>query len=363
MQTGNEMSRRAIIPVFLPRAGCPEPSCVFCNQSLLTDLDEVRSPNEVSEFISRSLQTLNRKIYQETEIAFYGGSFSALPLTLQESYLKAIAPFLDDGRIVAVRISTRPDFVTDDTLQLLKKYKGETIELGVQSFYDDVLQQSGRGYNAATAIRSVKLVAEYGFKVGIHLMLGLPGDTPEKSLGSAKTAISLRPEFVRLHPTLVLRDTILEEMFRTGDYQPWDEETMFSTLTKMIVLFEEAGINVIRVGLQPSRRLTTEGAVVAGLFHPALRELCDVYLLVEKILHQIDQHASEQKHQHPPRLLVSNHIYKKLMSHNKQGIRWLKNRLNARAVECQIDKDDSLSNEEVLIIEPQSIKLNTRRSS
>lgn len=357
------MKKRAIIPVFLPRAGCPEPGCVYCNQSLLTDLDEIRSPEQVSEFVSNSLQKISRKKYPEVEVGFYGGSFSALPLALQERYLKAIEPFLSDGRIVAVRISTRPDFVTPATLELLKKYKGETIELGIQSFCDEVLHLSGRGYDVNSAIRSAQLVSKFGFKLGIHLMLGLPGDTPQKSLASAKTAISLRPEFVRLHPTLVLSNTRLEEMFRTGKYHPWDEETIFSTLTKMIILFEEAGINVIRVGLQPSQRLIAEGSVVAGLFHPALRELCEVYLLVEKILQKIKhQKPHLPVQEHSVRVLVSGKTYKKLISHKKQGIIWLKNRLIASGMEdSQILKDDSLSGEEVKIIYSPGINISSGR--
>lgn len=267
------MYKRAIIPVFLPRAGCPSPPCVFCNQELLTDIDVIRSPDAVFEFVREALQKINRRKFKEVEIGFYGGSFTALPLSQQREYLTAVQPFLANGSVVALRISTRPDHINEEILNQLKAYGVETIELGVQSFDDEVLRLSHRGYDSATIIRSAKLISSANFKLSFHLMVGLPGDTPQKTLHSTQMTIQLKPQFVRIHPILVLKGTELQQMYERGEFIPWSEEIMVATLTEMMRKFAESGIKVIRLGLQPSRRMITEAAVLAGIYYNSLQKL------------------------------------------------------------------------------------------
>ncbi|MCX7767124.1 MAG: radical SAM protein, partial [Candidatus Sumerlaeia bacterium] len=149
----------------------------------------------------------------------------------------------------------------------------ETIELGVQSFDDEVLRLSRRGYNSASIIRSAQLITTANFKLSFHLMVGLPGDTPQKTLHSTQMTILLKPQFVRIHPTLVLTGTELQQMYERGEYVPWSEETMVATLTEMMIRFTQAGIKVIRLGIQPSRRMLTESAIIAGLNYTYLQKL------------------------------------------------------------------------------------------
>ena len=260
--------KQLIIPVFIPFAGCRE-QCVFCNQGSITGKETLPTIEEVRGVIKEYLSTWRGG--GPREVAFYGGSFTALDKSRQEQYLRAAYAFVEEGRIDALRVSTRPDCVSVEAVSLLKKFKVETVELGVQSFSDEVLELSGRGHSSSDAITAVKLLKAEGLKVGIQLMPGLPGDTEERVLQSAKKAASLGPDFVRVYPTLVIKETPLEEMYLKGLYEPWELPRMVSVCKEVMRIFDEAGVKVIRVGLHPTEELRR--SVVAGPFHPSFRDL------------------------------------------------------------------------------------------
>lgn len=273
-----------IIPIFISHLGCPH-RCVYCNQdriahpvsALPTPLDVAR---EIKRFFGQSSR--KRRSAQRVQVAFYGGSFTALPLDIQEKLLCTVKPFLDEGTVHSLRLSTRPDSISTHVLTVLKAHRVETVELGVQSMANGVLRISRRGYTTEKVIKAVRELHQGGFEVGVQLMIGLPGDTPEQFAATVEEVIRLGPHFVRLYPTLVIKGTVLERWFRQGRYHPLSLEEAVALTTGALRRFQQAHIPVIRVGLQPTPSLEAPGTIVAGPYHPAFRQLADSALLYEQ---------------------------------------------------------------------------------
>jgi histone acetyltransferase (RNA polymerase elongator complex component) len=260
-----------IIPVFLPNLGCHE-RCLFCNQKASSG--GLPSPSSVRNFIEASLNRFpSEKEDREKQVAFYGGSFTAIHRDDQVCYLKEVQPFLASGLIHSIRISTRPDALDGETLSLLKAYNVKTVELGVQSMIDEVLLLSHRGHGAADTMDAVSRLKDKKFEVGLQLMIGLPGDTCNRFLQTLDRVIKLQPNFVRIHPTLVLKGAPLEDVWRAGEYSPLPLDETVQWLKKGILKLEESSIRVARIGLQPTKEL--ERDYIAGPYHPALHQLID----------------------------------------------------------------------------------------
>jgi histone acetyltransferase (RNA polymerase elongator complex component) len=260
-----------IIPVFLPNLGCHE-RCLFCNQKAPSE--GLSSPSSVRNFIETSLNRFpSEKEDREKQVAFYGGSFTAIHKDDQVRYLKEVQPFLASGLIDSIRISTRPDALDEEILSLLKEYGVKTVEVGVQSMIDEVLFLANRGHSADDTITAMKRLRQWGFEVGVHLMIGLPGDTYDYFLQSLDRVIELKPDFVRIHPTLVLKGAPLEILWRDGEYSPLSLDEAVQWLKKGILRLEKSSISVARIGLQPTKEL--ERDYLAGPYHPALHQLID----------------------------------------------------------------------------------------
>jgi len=260
-----------IIPIFLPAIGCRE-RCLFCNQKASSE--GLPPPSFVHSFIEDSLGRIpydneNR----EKQVAFYGGSFTAIHKDDQVRYLKEVRPFLASGLIDSIRISTRPDALDEETLSLLKEYGVKTVEVGVQSMIDEVLSLAHRGHCAEDTVSATLRLKQWGFEVGHQLMIGLPGDTCDRFLQTLDRVIELKPDFVRIHPTLVLKGAPLESFWREGRYSPLQLEEAVQWLKKGILRLEKSSISVARIGLQPTQEL--ERNYLAGPYHPALRQLID----------------------------------------------------------------------------------------
>ncbi|MGE5751882.1 MAG: elongator complex protein 3 [Nitrospirota bacterium] len=269
-----------IIPFFIPHLGCPH-QCVFCNQKKITGqnkpLDASRLPQTITEYLKNDTSNTPK------QIAFYGGSFTALPQDTQKSFLEAVRPFIQSGQIRSIRLSTRPDCISRRVLDLLSEYHVETIELGAQSMDDRVLTLSGRGHTEADTVNAVTLLGEYSFTVGIQLMPGLPGDSARGFLNTVNKTIALKPDFVRLYPTLVIKDTPLEDLYHTGRYAPLSFVEAVSLCRDALTRFEQKGIEVVRIGLQSTEELRKPGTIVAGPYHPSFRQHVESSIFLDKM--------------------------------------------------------------------------------
>ncbi|MDD2218095.1 MAG: radical SAM protein [Eubacteriales bacterium] len=270
------MKKHAIIPIFIPHRGCPN-DCVFCNQREITaQIEDVTSP-DVRKKIEEYLVTLEGRGLETIEVAFFGGSFTGIPIEEQSAFLKVAKEYKDIGKIDKIHLSTRPDYIDERILNNLKKYGTDIIELGIQSFDDEVLAASQRGHDSRQAVQACKLVKEWGFELGIQLMIGLPSDTKEKAILSSKKAVKLAPSSARLYPTVIIRNTKLMEMYKEGSYVPLDEDEAVEITAEMYKLLHEAGIKILRVGLKSTDIMTDKegGAALRGTYHPAFRQLVE----------------------------------------------------------------------------------------
>jgi len=269
-----------IIPFFIPHLGCPH-QCVFCNQKKIVGQSKHEESSTLSDKIRRYLSTHTSG--NSVEVAFYGGSFTALSLKTQKRYLEAVQPFLHTKQVSTIRLSTRPDCINGEILTFLKSYQVQTIELGVQSMNDNVLALSGRGHTAADTVNSFTLLKQRGFSVGLQLMPGLPGDTEIIFRETVGKVIELKPDSVRLYPVLVIKDTPLEELYKSGRYRPLTLGAAVSICQEADMRFEQRGIEVIRMGLQSTRELETPGTILDGPYHPAFRQLVESSIFREKM--------------------------------------------------------------------------------
>jgi histone acetyltransferase (RNA polymerase elongator complex component) len=260
------------IPIFISHFGCPH-TCVFCNQVKINGRETDVTNSDIIEIIDEYLEILPKDSIKE--VAFFGGTFTGIDRRIQESYLATVKPYIESGLVDGIRLSTRPDYINDKILMLLKKYGVTTIELGVQSLDDRVLSLSERGYKSDIVEAASTLIKEYGFKLGIQVMPGLPGSTNKSDFETAKKVVSMKPDMVRVYPTLVINNTKLEEMYYKKEYNPLEVEGAISRVLPILILFELNNINIIRVGLQPSDDLREDGVIKAGPFHPAFKELVE----------------------------------------------------------------------------------------
>jgi histone acetyltransferase (RNA polymerase elongator complex component) len=258
------------IPVFLPELACPH-RCVFCDQIKISGKANIPDPREVKEIIDRHLTTLPYDA--AINIAFFGGSFTGLSLKLQETYLSLAYAYVKAKRVEAIRISTRPDYINPEILNLLKSYGVKTIELGAQSFDDEVLRLSQRGHTVRDIRRASKLIIENGFSLGLQMMLGLPGDTPEKAINTAHEIVAAGADNTRIYPALVLKNTALARMYKEGKYQALALDDAVELTKKLTLIFEAGKVNILRVGLHPSEELNYDKSLIAGPYHPSFKEL------------------------------------------------------------------------------------------
>jgi histone acetyltransferase (RNA polymerase elongator complex component) len=269
-----------IIPFFIPHSGCPH-QCVFCNQKNITGQTNPVAPSAIPQKITEYLAISGSD--GPAHVAFYGGSFTALPIETQKAYLAAVQPFIHAGQIAGIRLSTRPDCITNEILSLLKEHHVTTIELGVQSMDDVVLARSGRGHTATDTVNAVRLIISHDFLLGLQLMPGLPGDSTDCFMKTVDSVIRLKPDFVRIYPSLVIKDTPLEDLYTSGRYLPLSLDDAVMLCRGALERFEQAGIDVIRIGLQPTEELEKSGTIIAGPYHPAFRQLVESSIIVDNM--------------------------------------------------------------------------------
>ena len=262
-------ARRSILPVFVPHMGCPH-ACVFCDQRRISGQRKAVTPEDVRTLVKQAAALPRSGAARQ--LAFYGGSFTAIPETVQAALLEAGREAMEAGQVDSLRLSTRPDAVDERILERLWSFGVRTIELGAQSMDEEVLRRAGRGHSAEDLRRAARMIREAGFELILQMMTGLPGDTLEKSLYTARELIALEPDGVRIYPTVIVRGTELFDLWRRGEYREHTVEEAVDWCARLLPLFEEAGIPVIRLGLNPTEELSG-GEAAAGAYHPALGEL------------------------------------------------------------------------------------------
>jgi len=261
--------RHINIPIFIPHLGCPN-NCVFCNQRSISghgdfDISSVR--DEIEAVLSDTREG------DECEIAFFGGSFTGIDRSLMVSLLEIAEEYVLAGRVESIRLSTRPDYIDDEILDILSRYSVRTIELGLQSMADEVLVASKRGHDAAVARRACALIKSRGFSLVGQMMIGLPESSVESEIYTANEICELGADGARVYPTVVFYETELCEMARAGVYRPLDTDEAVERSAKVLDVFERRGVPCIRVGLCASDNLSSAEKVYGGASHSAIGEM------------------------------------------------------------------------------------------
>jgi histone acetyltransferase (RNA polymerase elongator complex component) len=322
-----------IIPIFIMNRGCPY-RCLFCNERLIAGNRQGRI--EEGSFVEtvRAYLSRNRRNNLPVQIAFYGGTFTGMAQQEQIRLLELAAPFLQEGVVDNIRISTRPDKIEAEGLDLLRNLGVTTVELGVQSLNDEVLLRSMRGHTAADTLRAMSLLKSMGFTTGIHLMAGLPGDTEQRFAETIDKTISLRPDTVRIHPTIVLKDTLLADAFRDECYSPLTLAEAVAQCKSALKKLTAARVTVIRLGLQTTRELEEPGAVVTGPFHPAFRSLVESSLFLEIAFDLLAAAKTRGGH---ATFSVNPSDVSNFYGHRRTNIASLKERLDIKEIRIVID--------------------------
>ena len=319
--------RHANIAVFVPHNGCPN-QCSFCNQRTISGSATQPSPMDVISACEKAMQGGCED--SVVQLAFFGGSFTAIDRGYMVSLLDAAQLYIKNGFINGgIRISTRPDCIDEEILSLLKKYGVRAIELGAQSMDDTVLYLNRRGHTAEDVENAARLIKSADFELGLQMMTGLYGSTPEESIATAERFISLSPDTVRIYPTVVLPGTALAELYQSGEYKVPSLEESVELCSYLLEMFDKAGINVIRLGLHAQQDVCD--GYLAGGYHPALRELCEGEIYFRKI-----KSALGSKPKGDYEITVSSGEISKAVGQKKKNII----RLSALGYNCKIKGDE-----------------------
>ena len=283
------MKRQYIIPIFVPHLGCPN-DCIFCNQKIISGQKIEMTKEKTKEIIENYLKSIKKENAQ-IEIAFFGGSFTAIPEEKQEELLQVAYQYVKNGEVDSIRISTRPDAITKPILKRLKKYGVKTIELGVQSSNNYILKRINRGHTFEDVKKASKIIRWNGFTLGHQMMIGLPESTRLDEINTAKQLIKLKPKMVRIYPTLVIKNTRLQKEYEEGIYKPLSVVQTVEVCKELVRMFADKNIDVIRIGLQTTDEISSpenkKSEVVAGPYHPALRQLVESAMWYDAIVGKI----------------------------------------------------------------------------
>ena len=322
------MKTQYTIPFFIIHQGCPF-TCIFCSQNKISGKEDPFPPSLIPSTISRYLKTIPQKA-NRVEVGFFGGSFTGLTMPKQEAYLKKVQPFLQKGKVHGIRLSTRPDFINQDALDLLKKYNVSCVELGIQSISDAVLKAAKRGHTRKDIERASRLILKNNLILGHQIMIGLPKSTFAQELKTAKVSVTMGASQVRIYPVIVIKGTELGKMYKHGLYTPLEENEAIERCAKLVRFFEKNHVKVIRCGLHPSTGLATGKDILKGPFHPAFRQRVETYLyadLFKKHIRYNDKLRPIRRIIYNPREAASVIGYK---------------RINANYVESLLGKGDLL---------------------
>lgn len=301
----------ANISIFVPHKGCPN-QCSFCNQKSIASTSFVPNGEFVEKECADALENFKGDV-SHAQIAFFGGSFTAIDRKLMVELLEAANRFVGVGRFDSIRISTRPDCIDEEILDILKRYNVRSIELGAQSMNDEALTLNRRGHTSEDVVRASNLIKQSGFELGLQMMVGLYGENKEEAFVTAKRIADLKPDTVRIYPTIVIKDTYLAELYTLGKYLPLTVDEAADICAKLLDFFETKSINVIRLGLHDSETLKTD--MLAGPYHPAFRELCESRRILEKLKEKLFDMPKGTW-----RVFVAPSMVSKFVGHKKENI-------------------------------------------
>ena len=337
------MKKEYIIPIFVPHLGCPN-DCTFCNQKKISGQKKNITSKDVDKIIEYYLSNF-KESDRKIEIAFFGGSFTGIDTNIQEELLLAANKYIKNGKVDGIRISTRPDYINQDILDMLKKYNVKTIELGVQSANDYILNKCKRGHSFEDVKQASKLIRKNKFILGHQMMVGLPDSTQKDEIETAKKLINLKPKIIRIYPVLVIKDTKLAEDYLKGEYKPNTLEQAVETSAILLKMFKKKNIDVIRIGLQSTDEICNpenEGSqVVAGPYHPAFRQLVESRICYDEFSKKIQKLNNKVK---AVKVTVNSNIINNFVGHKRENIKRVKEMYD---IDVMIEKDDSVKGFEV----------------
>lgn len=268
------------IPIFIPELACPN-RCIYCNQRHISGQLQAVKPEEIEQIIEQHLSTFIRPSF--VELAFFGGSFTGIDEKDMIKYLKIVQPYIEKGEVKSIRISTRPDYINEKVLDILKQYNVRDIELGAQSLNEEVLAFAKRGHTVKDVENASRLIKDYGFSLGLQMMIGLPLDSVERSKETAKKILELGAKSTRIYPTLVINNTDLADLYKAGKYKALSLEEAVDWTAEIYKVFSQTDITILRVGLHPSEALIKGEQLLAGPFHVSFKELVLTKLWQEKL--------------------------------------------------------------------------------
>lgn len=332
------MKKQYIIPVFVPHLGCPH-DCIFCNQKSISGQKKQITAKDVKKTIEEYLKSFKEEDSYK-EVAFFGGSFTGIEIEKQEELLQAAYEYIKAKKIDSIRISTRPDYIDKKILKLLKKYKVKTIELGVQSTNNYILNRAERGHSFEDVKKASKLIRRYRFNLGHQMMVGLPESTKQDELQTAKDLIKLKPKIVRIYPVLVVKNTKLAKEYNNGEYEPLSVVQAVERCKELVYLFNRKNIKVIRIGLQNTSEIsdpnTENSEVIAGPFHPAFRQLVESSIWYDSIVDKIKAYNVKVKE---VEVIVNTEDVNNVIGHKKENLNKL---LDTYDVELKVTGNDHI---------------------
>ena len=323
------------ISVFIPHAGCPN-MCSFCNQNRISGAEKAPSADEVYDICRNQFENMPDR--SNTEIAFFGGSFTAIPYDYMISLLECVQPFICENGFDGIRISTRPDCIDENILDILEKYHVKAIELGCQSMCDDVLLMNNRGHDSECVFKSSELIKKYGFELGLQMMTGLYGSSYEKDIETAEKICLIKPDTVRIYPTVILKNTELDRLYQSGKYITHDIEYMINLCSEIMHMFNKSSIKIIKCGLHAAG--TVESDMTGGYYHPAFRELCESRIFrneFEKALSSYDEKAFI--------IYVSGRNISRAAGHKRSNTEYF----NDMGISLKIKQDNGLADNEFAV--------------
>ncbi len=316
-----KIKKAFIIPIFIPHQGCPN-RCVFCRQKTITNSSwALPGPEQIAKTIDEAMKSnrVSNSLKVPRQVAFYGGTFSSVPFDSMKAMLSAVTPYMEKGMVDSIRISTRPDSLDEQRIETLKSFGVSIVELGVQSMDDNVLRLSKRGHTSLDTVLTIKKLQENGFMVGVQLMPGLPGGSRKTFIETLQKVKSLKPNMARIYPTLVIRRTELEQLYKAGRYIPMDIDYTIDLCKEACIILEDAGIPVIRIGLMSSPSLLKKGEIVAGPWHPSMGFLVRSAVRLERI------RPSLERLRGVPRIKISasSKDLQMIIGHKRRGIEYI----------------------------------------